>query len=239
MKPTIAGILFALAASGVSTGSYAASLQMYPLTVNFCNGQSAEPVYVKNTGSETIGAQLRLFQWQQKDHKDVLIPTQALISSPPIATIPPGKEQLVRIISPGPVGTGGNEQSWRLLIDELPGAKAKNHDNQVHFLLRYSVPVFFSCANTKADLSAVHASLSNDNGHRQLIIRNNGSQHLKLSEVALVSGGKNYPIAHGLLGYVLPGSEMAWDIPHNLPAGDSITAVTNDNATTQVIPLTR
>lgn len=238
MKRIFPRILLALAGGCFTAGSSAASLQMYPLTVNFCNGQSAAPVYVKNTGTETIGAQLRLYLWQQKGNKDVLTPTQALISSPPIATIPAGKEQLVRIIAPGPTSAPGNEQSYRLLIDELPGTRKQADDNQVHFLLRYSVPVFFGCASPKTDLSAVQASLNTRNGHQQLVIRNNGSQHLKLSNVTLMSGGKGYVITGGLLGYVLPGSEMAWELPKGLPAGSSVTAVTNDNATAQTIPLT-
>ncbi|EGX8131268.1 molecular chaperone [Salmonella enterica] len=239
MKRIILGGLFALTGGCFCAGSYAASLQMYPLTVNFCNGEAVEPVYVKNTGSEPIGAQLRLYQWQQRNHKDILTPTQALISSPPIASIPPGKEQLVRVITPGAVPAGGNEQSYRLLIDELPGAQAKSQDSRVHFLLRYSVPVFMSCASKKVDLTTLHASQNNSGGHQQLVIRNTGSQHLKLSNVSLVAGGKSYILNKGLLGYVLPGSEMAWDIPDNLPAGTAINATLNDNASSQAITLTR
>lgn len=237
MKYIIVRSLLAMATGCLCTTLYAASLQMYPITVNFCHGQSTEPVYVKNTGSEPIGAQLRLFLWQQKDHQDQLIPTQNLISSPPIASIPGGKEQLVRIISPTALSGTGAEQSYRLLVDELPGTKAQTDHSEVRFLLRYSVPVFVNCSAKKIDLSTVYASLQNNGAKRQLLVRNTGQQHLKLSNVSLVAGGKNYPISQGLLGYVLPASEMVWTLPAGTPAGNELSVIVNDNATRQVIPL--
>ncbi|BDH45326.1 pilus assembly protein [Salmonella enterica subsp. enterica serovar Choleraesuis] len=228
---TLAGCLFSLT-------TFAASLQMYPLTVNFCNKETVEPVYVKNTGSEPIGAQLRVYQWQQKDNKEILTPTQSVIISPPIANIPPGREQLVRLVSPVPVPDQGNEQSYRLIIDELPDGKAKNGDSQVHFLLRYSVPVFFGCGTKKIDMSTISARIDSRNSQPRLVVRNTGAQHLKLSKVALISAGKSYLITGGLLGYVLPGNEMAWDLPLKLSAGSAITAAVNDNPTSQTITLT-
>ncbi|WP_043081676.1 molecular chaperone [Pluralibacter gergoviae] len=239
MKHKIAGGLLTLA--GLCTGMHAsaASLQMYPVTVNFCKGASVAAVYVKNTGEENIGAQLRVYQWQQQNHQDLMNPTSELVVSPPITSIPPGKEQLVRVISPAPIASGGPEKSYRLLIDELPQNSAAHSSEQVHFLLRYSVPVFFSCPEQKPDLSAIHASLDSASNRRRLVIRNSGVTHIKLSRVSIESGGKSYLISKGLFGYVLPGSEMTWDLPNSVPAGTSLTATLGNNATSQTIPLTR
>lgn len=239
MKHKIAGGLLALAGLCSGTHASAASLQMYPVTVNFCKGASVAAVYVKNTGTESIGAQIRIYHWQQQGHKDVMTPSSELIVSPPITSIPAGKEQLVRVISQAPTGTGGPEKSYRLILDELPQNSGAHSSEQVHFLLRYSVPVFFSCPGQKTDLSAVHASIdSTGRGHR-LVIRNSGTQHLKLSRVSIESDGKSYLVSKGLFGYVLPGSEMIWDLPNSVPAGTSFTATFSNNATSQTIPLTR
>ncbi|KJM57670.1 hypothetical protein SS31_22310 [Pluralibacter gergoviae] len=221
----------------LTAGAGAASLQMYPLVVNFCNGESVRPVYVKNTGTAPIGAQLRVYQWQQKNHADVLTPATQIIISPPIASIPPGKEQLVRLILPQLPAGNSREQSWRLLLDELPGAQSSAAGEQVHFLLRYSVPVFLSCSNPPMDAASIHASLDHRGGHRRLVIRNSSNRHLKLSNVALMSGHQRYPINRGLMGYVLPGSEMAWDLPAGVPDGNAITATTSNDAASQTIPL--
>lgn len=239
MKHHITGCLLTLAGTCFPAALPAASLQMYPVTINFCNQESVAAVYVKNTGEKTIGAQLRVFQWQQKDHQDVLNPTGAIVISPPIATVPAGKQQLIRLILPAPAPTGGSEQSYRLLIDELPTHQAQAPKRQVRFLMRYSIPVFFGCAGYKTDLSTVHASLNSDSGHYRLTIRNSGIRHIKLSNVALVAGSQSYTLSKGLFGYVLPGSEMTWDLPKNAPAGTAITAATSDNAPIQTIPLTR
>lgn len=237
MKYKLTSGLLALAGLYMTTSASAASLQMYPVTINFCNQESVAAVYVKNTGEESIGAQLRIYKWQQQGQKDVLAPDSTLIVSPPIATIPAGKEQLVRIVSTASTAPGGQEQAWRLLVDELPDGTHSQRHQVVHFLMRYSVPVFFSCPGKIPDLSTIHASL--DSSSHRLVIRNNGSYHLKLSNLSMISGGKNYLIAKGLFGYVLPGSEMTWKLPKNVPEGTSLTATLSDNATSQTIPISR
>ena len=239
MKRKIIGGLLTLAGLFTAACASCASLQMYPVTVNFCRDSNVAAVYVKNTGEQRIGAQIRVYQWQQRGQKDVMNPTSELIVSPPITTIPAGKEQLVRVISPAPIAANGPERSYRMLIDELPDRAQGHGQEQVHFLLRYSVPVFFSCPGQKTDLSTIHASLVSAGSHRRLVIRNSGTNHLKLSQVSMVSGGKSYPVSKGLFGYVLPGSEMTWDLPNSVPAGTSLTATLSNNATSQTIPLTR
>lgn len=237
MKFKLTTGLLALAGLFIAAKASAASLQMYPVTINFCNREPVTAVYVKNTGEGSIGAQLRVYKWQQQGQKEVLTPDSTLIVSPPIATIPPGKEQLVRIVSTAPVVSDGPEQSWRLLVDELPDSTHPQSRQQVHFLMRYSVPIFFSCPGQTPALSALHASL--DKRSHRLVIRNSGSHHLKLSNVSMTAAGKNHLITKGLLGYVLPGSEMAWDLPKNMPAGTSLTASLSDNAIRQTIPISR
>lgn len=221
----------------LSVFSYAASLQMYPVTVNFCQGQVARPIYIKNTGSAPIGTQMRLYLWQQKNNNDVLIPTQDIISSPPIAAIPAGKQQLVRLIIPG--NSKGHEQAYRLTVDELPDTKSNTSTSQVKFLLRYSIPVFLSCPETKTDISKIRASLDTSGATPRLFIKNTNTQHIKLSNVSLISAGKKLVINPGLMGYVLPGSEMSWFLPKGMNKGTSLSVTINDNETNKTINLTR
>ncbi|WP_404317339.1 molecular chaperone [Klebsiella oxytoca] len=232
----LSGIISFVGWASYSSVSCAAGLQMYPVTVNFCHGETARPVYIKNTGTSPIGTQMRLYSWQQKNQKDVLTPTQTLISSPPIASVPPGKQQLVRIISPA--GTAGAEQSFRLIVDELPAEPDKTTASQVRFLLRYSVPVFFSCRDSKADISAIRASLETRGSRTRLLIKNRGMYHIKLSNVSLLTAGKKVVISRGLLGYVLPQSEMAWNLPEGIRSGTALSVTINDNETDKTINLT-
>lgn len=211
----------------------AASLQMYPLTINFCNDESVKPVFVKNTGDESVGAQFRLYKWDQKNRNDILTPTEKIIISPPITTIPPGKEQLVRIISSKPVSFYNDKGSFRLLIDELPGEKQKTSQDKVSFLLRYSVPVFFECDDLKPDLNNISIHIDNN----ELVIYNHGRTHLKLSNVRVNKDNDNYLLTKGLLGYVLPGSEMSWVLPPNISRVTSVTAIINDHAISQTISI--
>lgn len=235
MKLTVLIRVLAVLGGGWFSLSNAASLQMYPVTLNFCNGETARPIYIKNSGAGPIGVQMRLYSWQQKYRKDVLTPTGMLISSPPVASIPAGKQQLARIISL--TGSISTEQSFRLIVDELPGEVINSMPSQIKFLLRYSVPVFFSCKDDKTDISAIHASLDTHGSRARLIVRNSGPRHIKLSNVALVSSGKSIIINRGLMGYVLPHSEMAWNLPEDIRSGASLLLTINDNETNKSIPL--
>lgn len=236
MKFTVFSSVAVVIGWSLSFCSYAASLQMYPITVNFCDGETARPIYIKNTGNAPIGTQMRLYQWQQKENKDVLTPTQTVISSPPIASIPAGKQQLVRIIAPA--GSQGKEQSYRLIVDELPDSQNNNAGSQVKFLLRYSVPVFFSCQDSRVNLNNIRATLDTHGTAPRLIIKNNDTHHIKLSNVSLVSAGKSVAINKGLMGYVLPGSEMSWFLPKGMNAGTSLSVTINDNEKNKTISLT-
>lgn len=236
MRMAVFSGIISLLCVSLCTGSYAASLQMYPVTLNFCNGETARPIYIKNTGTSPVGTQMRLYTWQQKNRKDVLSPTRLLISSPPMASVPPGKQQLVRIISPA--GTPEVGQAFRLIVDEIPAEKNTSSTSQVNFLLRYSVPVFFSCDRSKTDMAAVHASLETRGPATLLIIKNNGVRHIKLSNVSLITAGKKIVISRGLMGYVLPRSEMAWYLPEGIRSGTSLSVTINDNEINKTINIT-
>ncbi|WP_432413145.1 fimbrial biogenesis chaperone [Pantoea allii] len=233
MKPLLFSALCVLTGWTHITGSYAASLQMYPSTVNFCNQERARPVYIRNTGASPISTQIRLYKWQQIDNKDVLTPASDVISSPPMAKIPAGKEQLIRIIIPKEKKAG----TYRLIVDELPDRTSSDSRSNVNFLLRYSVPVFTSCKTVKIDKAKITASISERNNLTYLVIKNSGSESIKLSNVSLASGHAQRVVNRGLMGYVLPASEMSWKLPNGLNNSVKLIANINDESTFTTIDI--
>ncbi|MGD9944853.1 MAG: molecular chaperone [Burkholderiaceae bacterium] len=53
-------------------------------------------------------------------------------------------------------------------------------------------------------------------GETSLQVSNRGPGHARLSQVSVLSGGRELPVAAGLLGYVLPGRSMQWALPPGL-----------------------
>lgn len=232
-------IAAAIAASGslLALPSAAATLQVYPVNIGFCAGETAQAVYVKNTGSAAIGAQIRAYAWHQQNNEEMLRETGDLAVSPPMTNIPAGRQQLIRVIVPAPL-TGGDERAYRLVVDELPGASNMAPKDGVRFLLRYSIPVFVNCNAQPPNPQDLVFSLDRSAHPVMLRVRNNGAQHIKLGNLTLLSGGKRQVMSQGLLGYVLPHSEKEWPLPHGISSASSLSLNLNDNEQKQTFNLT-
>jgi fimbrial chaperone protein len=210
----------------------ASGLQIAPTSLEMAAAGPAQALWLTNTGDHDLRAQVRAYKWSQAGGKDALEPTQALVASPPMLTVAPGGRQLVRVIRTGQ-DTASGEQTFRLLVDELPLEAAKG--TGVQYVLRYSVPVFASASGTPA------LKWSGMPGHDglELTVSNSGTAHAQIREVDLVQpGAAPLPIVPGLLGYVLPGATMHWTIA--LPAGANATnaslkALVNGDPTDQML----
>src|SRR5690606_7700691 len=87
----------------------------------------------------------------QENGEDVLKPTQDLVVSPPMLTIPPGQRQMVRLVRVGAgLGPPASEKTYRIVMDELPVALGAESEG-VKFVLRYSVPIFIAPALSASD----------------------------------------------------------------------------------------
>lgn len=184
-----------------------ATLQVAPVMLNLNASQRAAALYLTNTGSEPIHAQIRVYQWSQPQGKDVLTLTDDIVSSPAATALKPGQQQLVRIVVLNPTAQP-QEQSFRLLVDELPGGHQVGADhNGVHFLLRYSIPLFI--ASGQAESKDVAAQLTCTRQDASISCQNRGTAHVRLSHVeALNAQGQVAETLPGLAGYVLPGQRF-------------------------------
>jgi fimbrial chaperone protein len=153
-RPFLLVALWLLTLMLLSRYALAATLQVAPVTLDLDNDQRATAVYLTNSGNTPIHAQIRVYDWTQENGQDRLTQTDAVVSSPAMTSLAPGQQQLVRIIVLQP-GARAQEQSYRLVIDELPAeAPDASHRNAVHFLLRYSIPVFIAGTQAPAATTA-------------------------------------------------------------------------------------
>ena len=220
-------IALLLAAAMVLPAAHAASLQVAPISLEFSPREQAQSVWLSNTGTAPVRAQVRVLQWSQPDQADQLDPTRELVASPPMVEIAPGDKQMIRIIRMSP-GAPASEKSYRLIIDELPvtGAAAPAAGGGLQFLLRYSVPVFLAVADPvpaspkPTDVSGLTAVMERT-ASPVLVVANTGPQRIKISQLVYVDAqGVRTPLAPGLLGYVLSGQRMRW--PLNFPPGQAL-----------------
>ena len=209
--------------------AHAATLQISPVVVEFAPSDSATGITLRNPGDRPLYGQVRVFRWTQMDGEDVLAPTQDIVASPPLIEIAPHAEQLVRIVRPNAAAAPG-EQSYRLLIDELPEPDARSSDG-VMIRLRYSVPVFVEPAAQNAPTLAW--SLARAGAGWALDVTNSGTRRAQISGVEFVDrDGKAYTVNKGLLGYALAGQQRRWQVivPPGAAPGDTLTVRAAVNA---------
>jgi fimbrial chaperone protein len=228
------------AACGVAGAS---GLQVAPTGLEIAPTSPADGLWLTNTGTEPLHAQVRVFHWTQADGKDVLTPTRALVASPPMLTLAPGARQLVRVIRLGAPDTGGKEDAFRLLVDELPQS-TQQQQTGVRYVLRYSIPVFVESANppnAAATAATLHWSLQHGASGLTLLVHNAGSTHAQLSDVTLLPpDGTPIPVTTGLLGYVLPGMTTRWPLKiaaSRLPAGTTLKVQINGKPADQTLQI--
>ncbi|SAL06242.1 P pilus assembly protein chaperone PapD-like protein [Caballeronia calidae] len=228
--------------------------------MEFQPGQRAQGLWLRNSGDAPIHAQVRVQHWSQTDHKDTLDPTHNIVASPPFIAIAPHAEQLVRIVPVEP--PTDTEQAYRLLIDELPETQSDGAPKPagLTFLIRYSIPIFLSATSAVpsnpdhssgrdtpiTDLAGLQATLnipSPSDRTGTLVVTNTGRQHIKISELAFLNTrGSKTILSKGLLGYVLPHSQMSWTL-HDLPAPATLSngkfeGKINEDLGAQELPIT-
>lgn len=188
----------------------AASLAIAPVGLDLPATQKTAKISLANKAGAPLNVQIRIFSWQQADGKDVLLPTQDVVVSPPATTIPPGQTYVIRVarLAATPVV---REESYRLVIDEIPSSSDDPATRQgVAMVLRTSLPVFFAPASLLPD---VRWHIFQESGKLIVEAQNAGSRHVKLVDLAAESDQRTVLFGTGLTGYLLPGSTRRFSAP--------------------------
>jgi fimbrial chaperone protein len=196
-----------------STPLGAASLQAAPTTFEMPAGKSADTLTLHNSGTTKLNAQVRLFRWTQPTGEDKSEPTGDVVASPPMVSIEPGQDQLVRLVrvSKRPV-TG--EETYRVVVDELPDSSATK-SGMINFTFKYSIPMFF--VTQQGAKSQLSWALEKQGDKTFIVARNDGGRRARIADLTLgTQGGKAFVLGKGLNGYVLAGSQMRWVLPSSL-----------------------
>lgn len=217
--------------------AYAGNIQISPVSIDVVAPAAASSIALKNTGDEAIKIQARLFSWKQENGDEVLEKTADVVVSPPFLNLKPGGNAVVRIVRLSKLPIAG-EESYRLLIDELP-SKVSPRGTNVRMVMRYSVPVFFNTGTP--DAPKIVMSAHQQNGKVIVTATNNGATRLKLTRMKAADvSGRSVTFGEGLNGYVLAGSS------NNFPANSksslrglklSISAKSNFGDITMFVPL--
>lgn len=198
----ISAIIAASSSPGVAD---AQTLTILPVTISLPARQQAGIVTLVNGGATDMSMQVRAFAWTQSvDGIDHLEPTDLLSVSPPLATIPGGRKQIVRLVLRQPAQA--SEATYRILIDQIP---APAQVNEVRVTLRSSLPVFAEPQGVAAPKLRFGAEAVG--GALYLFAVNDGKRHENIRTLTLRNaGGVTFSPIAGTSPYLLPGATRRW-----------------------------
>lgn len=110
--------LFLSLAAMTATPIMAAGLQVTPIMLEIGKSQPSDGLWLSNTGSNPLHAQVRVFEWTQHNNKDVLQTTRNFVASPPLIQIDAGQKQFIRLVRTGQQ-QNPQETAYRHLLSKL------------------------------------------------------------------------------------------------------------------------
>jgi fimbrial chaperone protein len=190
---------------------WAGSFEVNPIRVDLSNTARSAAVTVRNSGADAVVVQVNVQAWSQEDGKDVLSPTSEVLVSPPIATIPAGNEQVIRIgLRRAP--DAQQELSYRLFLQEVPPPPQPGFQG-LQVALRIGLPIFVQPRSGPAKATLVWDAQLRKPGSVSLKLKNRGTGHIQISDVAMYLPNEKEPVAaHSSLAYVLPGQSREWEL---------------------------
>jgi fimbrial chaperone protein len=182
------------------------SLRVLPINIQMPHGQMAATLTVSNEGTAETSIQIRAYSWNQQDGTDQLTTSDEVLASPPIASIPPGATQVVRLILRRK--PEGREATYRILLDQIPPPAVPG---VVRIALRMSIPVF---AQPEGRVAAhVQFRIERDGEKAYLVGTNDGLSHEAIRDIVLTaSDGRKWKTESSALPYILSGATHRWPI---------------------------
>ena len=188
----------------------AGSFDVNPIRIDLSATARSAALSVRNSGDEAVVVQMSLVAWTQENGQDVYVPTKEILGTPPIATIPPGGEQIVRLgMRRAP--DARNELTYRVFLQEVPPPPKPGFQG-LQVALRLSLPVFVHPRQGPAKATLVWDLQLQGEDTLRLQLNNQGTGHIQVSDIEFFQPGQEKPVAsQSSLVYVLPGQSRAWD----------------------------
>ena len=210
---------FCLCLASIPALAGAGSFQVTPIRLEFSGQQRTAALTVRNDSAEPLVVQIELMDWTQRDGQDVYSETGDLLATPPIVTVPAGRDQVFRVglrRAPDPT----RELSYRVFLREIVPPPAKDFTG-LQVSLRVGVPVFVKpLAAAKPELRWL-ARVAPD-GRLSVTANNTGNMHVQVVDFRVNVPGTEAAIANtDQMSYVLADQTREWqlELKNALPAG--------------------
>jgi fimbrial chaperone protein len=216
------------------TDARAGQFSVTPVRIFMAPKDRAAAITITNESDEPLVMQADVYAWKQKpDGEDDLIASEDLFLAPPIIKLAPRARQVVRLAVLRPASTP-EQQTYRLIVREVPEAQAPDKNVQVQIALAFSLPVFITPADAKRNLSC---SMERSGDNTAIAsCENAGRAYVQPRELALVTANGTRIAARETGGYILPGNKRGFELKAadgKLASGAAKLVVGLDDGTSQ------
>ena len=215
--------------------AFAGQFTVTPVRIFMAPTDRAIAITVTNEGDDQLVMQADLYEWKQKPNgEDELTLTEDLFLSPPILKMAPKSRQVVRLARVARPQQADREVTYRMILREIPEAKPPGVNSVVQIALAFSLPVFITPKNAKADLNCSVSRLANNKVQANCANKGNAYSHPISFLLSTSSGSKLAEQGNG--AYILPDIKRSFELKRedgNIPAGKAKLAVTLADGTTQ------
>jgi fimbrial chaperone protein len=168
-------------------------------------------ITLRNADDTPLTVQASLVAWTQPNGEDVYTDTRELLVTPPVFTIAPKGEQIVRLALRRDVDAV-REIPYRIFFQEIPRAQSPTF-NGLNIALRVGVPIFVK-PKTAAESTLAWQVARTADGKLQIDATNSGHAHVQVTDFKLTfDASESEKTSVNVVKYVLPGSRMNWLTP--------------------------
>lgn len=182
-----------------------AQVAISPIRVDLSDDHTKDVIRISSQASSTMSYQVEIVSWSQSDERrEIYEPTDEVLVVPPLFTLQPGEEQIVRV---GMLTDADPsvERSYRMFITELAAPQEEKREvTGVNMRLRLGVPVFVA-ARALPSASLEHIGSKQMENQLFMQMHNSGNTHVRISEVQFHAPGAEEPQIESAAIYILAG----------------------------------
>lgn len=189
--------------------AHAGAFKISPLRISLSANVPSAVLTVRNAGTKASVMQLSVMAWSQAAGEDTYLPSQEVLVTPPIFTVPPDGVQIVRLVLRR-APDARREIAYRLFLQEVPTGDAQ----EIQVALRFALPLFVAPKGKTPDASPALAwrVLARAPGAWRIEAFNHGDAHVQVTGFALADATGTLLAQHRGMDYLLPGQARQWQV---------------------------
>lgn len=225
---------------GLPAAARAGQFSVSPVRIYMGARERATAIALTNEGDTELVMQADIYEWRQlADGRDELALSEDMVLSSPVLKLAPRSRQVLRLALLKP-RLQGREQTFRLIVRELPEAQPSEDALKLRIAMAFSLPVFVTSPQARRDMQC--AIERGQGAGVRAVCENQGTAYAQPVDFVLQGSDGQALASSQNGGYLLPGIQRRFDLSvpsgRQVPSGRAQLVVRQDNGQVQTFAVT-